>query len=214
MDWWANIVATLSLLLAITAFCWAIKTFGKTKTHLAVEAEIIPSISLGRILGALGPVLKGIIESKSPDAIPAFEKFRKENLPVIRELLPTLVAESPILQRIWPSVATWFSKSPILSVTIRNDGISDASILVVEVGNDTKWTEPEGRAVYPKLTDSMPVTVAAGGDIDIWFPIDKVQLALDGLNMKWVDAKVRVIATNKSKFFAKLPDKTQTEITK
>lgn len=209
MDLWANIVATLSLLIAIAAFWWAIKTFGKTKTHLVVELEIIPPISFERVFGALGPIVKRIIESKSPDVIKAFEKFREESYPALRDELPKLIADSPILQTFWPSIATWFSKSSLLVITIRNEGISDSSVSVVEIGCGSSWVEPEGRAIYFKFTDAMPVSVVAGGDVEIWFPIDKIKIALESLKLEWKDAQIRVSTSNKSKFFAKLSNVTK-----
>ena len=209
MDWWANIVATLSLILAVAAFWWAIVTFGKTKTHLAVELEVIPPISFERMFGALGPIIKRIIESKSPDVVTAFTKFREESFPTLRDELPKLVADSPVLQAFWPSVVTWFSRSPLLVVTIRNEGVSDSSVSIVEIGSGSNWAEPEGRAIYFKFTDTLPVTVVAGGDIEIWFPIDKIKTKLDSLKLEWEDAQIRISTSNKSKFFAKLSNTTK-----
>ncbi len=209
MDWWANIVATLSLILAIAAFWWAINTFGKTKTHLAIELKVIPPISFKHILGALGPVIKQIIEIKSPDAVKAFYKFREESFPTLRDELPKLVADSPVLQDFWPSIVTWFSKSSLLVVAIRNEGISDSSISIIEIGNGSSWSELEGGAVYFKFTDALPAAVVAGGDVEIWFPIDKIKIALDSLNIEWKDAQIRVSTSNKSKFFAKLSNITE-----
>lgn len=209
MDWWANIIATLSFILAIIAFWWAIRTFGKTKTHLAIELEVIPPISFERIFGALGPLIKQIIEIKSPDAIKAFYKFGEESFPTLRDELPKLVADSPILQAFWPSVVTWFSKSPLLVVTIRNEGVSDSSVSIVEIGEGSNWVEPEGRAIYFKFTDALPVNVLAGGDVEIWFPVDKIKTALDSLKLDWEDAQIRVSTSNKSKFFTKLSNVTE-----
>lgn len=206
MDWWANIVATLSLLLAIGAFIWAILTFGKSKPRLTVELEVFEPKPISYALGSLGPVLKGVLQAQKPEAVESIRKFQTENLPALREALPALVETSPLLKKFWPSIATWFSDSAVLAITVRNDGVADTSIRAVEVGGGSQWYEVEERTIYGrfKLTDAWPASVGAGDDLEVWFPTDKVEEALGKMKLSWNDAQVRVRTTSRRAFFAKL----------
>ena len=204
MDWWSNIVATLSLLLAVSAFIWAIKTFGRAKPRLEVELSVIEPTSLTDALGAAGPVVMEFLRAVAPDAPDAIEKFRSEAVPYLRKALPEWVAGSPLLSKVLPSLATMLAESRSLEITIRNQGVNDISVVSIEVGSGTKWGEVEGRAIFGRMTDVLPVSVRAGADLDVWFPIEKIQACLSALGLDQRTSLVRVRTTPKSTFTAQL----------
>lgn len=204
MEWWANIVATLSLLLAVSAFIWAIKTFGRAKPRLEIELSVIEPTSLTDALGAAGPVVMELIRAAAPDAPEAIEKFRTDAIPYLRKALPEWVAGSPLLSRVLPSLATMLADSRSLEVTIRNQGVNDISVVAIEVGSGKRWGEVEGRAIFGRMTDVLPVSVRAGADLDIWFPIEKVEACLSALGLHRRASLVRVRTIPKASFTAQL----------
>lgn len=205
MDWWANIVATLSFLLASSAFIWAVKTFGKAKPRLEVELSVSQPSTIGEALGVVGPTMLEIFRATaSEDAQQAFDKLGTDVIPYLRKAVPEWVEGSPLLSKVLPSLATMFSSSPLLDVAIRNQGVTDVSVVAVEIGSGMAWGNVEGRAIFGRATDAFPVVVRAGSDIEVSFPIEKVEVALAGLKLEWRNALIRVRTTTKRVFIAQL----------
>jgi len=200
MDWWSNIVATLSLLLAISAFIWAIRTFGKSKTWLEVEVSIREPVSMKRAFGAAGPFVIDVINSLSPDAPQMVEQFTTQVIPALRKTVPTLIEDSPLLSKLWPSFAHMLVETSSLAVEIRNQGSADVSVLAVEIGRGKHWIAIEDREVLGRMTDLLPAPLKSASDLGVWFPIEKVNAAIAHLGLAQADVQIRVRTTPKAVF--------------
>lgn len=200
MDWWSNIVGTLSLLLAVAAFIWAIRTFGKSKPWLDVELSVREPVSLTKAFGSAGPFLVDLIKSLSPGGPEMVEQFSTEVIPALRKGAPALIEGSPLLSKVWPSFAHMLVDTWSLAVAIRNQGAADVAVLAVEIGNGKRWIEIEDREVLGRMTDLLPAPLKSASDLEVWFPIAKVNTALSELGVAQTEALVRVRTTPKAVF--------------
>ncbi|MEJ1229869.1 MAG: hypothetical protein WDM88_03230 [Galbitalea sp.] len=200
MDWWANIVGTLSLLLAISAFIWAIRTFGKSKPWLDLELSVREPVSPMKAFGSAGPFLVDLIKSLSPNGPEMIEQLSTEVIPALRKGAPAVIEGSPLLSKVWPSFAHMLVDTWSLAVAIRNQGANEVAVLAVEIGNGKRWIEIEDREVLGRMTDLLPAPLKSASDLAVWFPIEKVNAALDELGIAQVEAQVRVRTTPKATF--------------
>ncbi len=200
MNWWANVVGTLSLVLAVAAFIAAIRTFGKSKSWLDVELPVREPFLLKKAFGPAELFLVERMKSTSPDGPKMIEQFSTVVIPALRKGLPASIERSPLMRNVWPLFTHMLVDTWSLAVAIRNNGATDVTVLAVEIGNGMRRVETEDREVLGRMTDLLPTPVKLAPDFEVWFPIEKVNAALAGLGITQGEARVRVRTTLKARF--------------
>lgn len=197
MDWWANIIQTLSLLLALAAFAWAYISFGRSRARVELEVTVFRPRPLDESLGQLIPVAKMVLGSSAPGLYESLRAKWPTIHPLLVHWVPQVVAGSPFLMRVWPSAALMFNESPHLSVTIHNSGVSAFSVRRIELGTGRTWREVAPHMVLQRLTDTLPATVGAGKSLEVWFAGDVLLRELAGARVDLRRIRVRVSTSSR-----------------